>query len=287
MQRSIGFIGVGNMGARMARRLVAAGHRVRVCDPSDTARAGFNALGCSVTTRALDCAEDEIIIIMVADAAQTTDVVTGVDGLDRRLPAKNPPTIVVMSTVSPATCTQLQDQIGRDRARFIDAPVSGGLLGAEQGTLAIMAGGVPNDIDDILPILEVMGSTIHRCGSLGAGQAIKIINNMVGITNVYGAAQAFLLAAKHGISLETIVPVLEASSGRNFFTESAGKARGNYRAWAETPEVFASTISLIEKDISMAHDLAQSVGLDLPVLEAVRSAFASMSDNARRDWLTL
>ena len=270
----------------MARRLVAAGHRVRVCDRSDAARAAFDALGCSVTTRALDCAEDEIIILMVTDAAQIIDVVTGADGLERGLPTNSPPTIVIMSTVPPATCIQLQKQISRDRARFVDAPVSGALFGAEQGTLAIMAGGVPSDIDGIVPVLDVMGST-YRCGSLGTGQAIKIINNMIGITNVYGAAQAFLLAAKYGISLETIIPVLEASSGRNFATESVDKARGNYRLWAETPEVFAATRGLIDKDISLAHELAQPVGMELPVLEAVRSAFASMSDDVRRDWLTI
>jgi 3-hydroxyisobutyrate dehydrogenase-like beta-hydroxyacid dehydrogenase len=129
MQRSIGFIGVGNMGARMARRLVAAGHRVRVCERSDAARAPFDALDCNVITRAVDCAEDEITIVMVDDAAQVIDVVTGGDGLDKRLPTKNPRTIVVMGTVPPATCTQLQYQIGRHRARFIDAPVSGGLFG--------------------------------------------------------------------------------------------------------------------------------------------------------------
>jgi len=287
MQRSISFIGVGNMGSRMARRLVAAGHTVRICDASDAARAVFSALGCSVTTRALDCAEDEIIILMVADVAQVIDVVTGVDGLDRRLPTKNPPAIVVMSTVPPETCTQLQNQIGRDRARFVDAPVAGGLFGAEQGTLTIMAGGVPSDIDDVLPILKIMGKQIHQCGSLGAGEAHKIINNIVGMTNVYISAQAFLLAMKLGIALETLAPVLETGTGRNFFTESADKARANFRLWAETPEVFASIVSMVEKDISLANQLAQSVGMHLPFLEAVRGAFASTSDDGRRDWLTL
>jgi 3-hydroxyisobutyrate dehydrogenase len=287
MPRSISFIGVGNMGSRMARRLIAAGHKVRVCDPGDAARAAFEALGCRVTTRALDCVEDEIIIVMVADAAQLIDVVTGPSGLHRRRPTDNPPVIVVMSTVLPATCIQLQIQVGRDRARFVDAPVSGGLFAAEQGTLTIMAGGVPSDVDDILPVLELMGNPVHRCGSLGSGQILKIINNIIGITNIYGAAEAFLLAAKNGISIETLAPVLETSSGRNFFTESADKTRSNYGSWAETPEVFASLGNIIRKDLSLAHQLAEASGLDLPVLEAVRSALASTPDSVRRDWLTL
>lgn len=287
MPRSIGFIGVGNMGARMARRLIAADHEVRVCDPGDAARAAFEALGCRVTTRALDCAEDEIIIAMVADAAQLVDVMTGPNGLHRQLSTDNPPVVVVMSTVLPATCVELQNQVGRDRARLVDAPVSGGLFAAEEGSLTIMAGGVPSDIDDILPVLRLMGNPVHRCGSLGSGQILKIINNIIGITNIYGAAEAFLLAAKHGISLETLAPVLETSSGRNFFTENADKARSSYRSWAETPEVFASLGNIIRKDLSLAHRLAEASGLNLPVLEAVRSAVASTPDSVRRDWLTL
>lgn len=287
MPRSISFIGVGNMGARMARRLIAAGHTVRVCDPSDAGRAAFQAIGCTVTTKALDCTEDEIIILMVADATQIIDVVTGAHGLDKRLPTGKPPVILIMSTVLPTTCLELQARIGRDRARFVDAPVSGGLFAAQQGTLTIMAGGVAGDIDAVFPVLEIMGNPVHRCGSLGAGEILKIINNIMGITNIYGAAEAFLLAAKNGISIETLAPVVETCSGRNFFTKNADKTRSNYQSWAATPEVFASLGDIIRKDLSLAHQLAEASGLHLPVLEGVRSAVASTPDDIRRDWLTL
>jgi 3-hydroxyisobutyrate dehydrogenase len=287
MPGSISFIGAGNMGARMARRLIAAGHAVRVCDPNEAARASFKALGCSVTSSPSDCAGDAIIIVMVADAAQVADVVTGAGGIYQALEDRPAPVVLIMSTVLPATCTQLQDQVGRNRIRIVDAPVSGGLYAAEQGTLTIMAGGESADIDEALPILQVMGSPVHKCGPLGSGQILKVINNIIGITNIYGVAEAFALAARNGISIETLAPVLETCSGRSFFSQDAAKTRANYESWAQTPEVFASLGNIIRKDLSLAHQLAEASGLQMPVLEAVRGAVASTPEKLRQLWLEL
>ncbi|CAH2894704.1 MAG: 2-hydroxy-3-oxopropionate reductase (EC [uncultured Paraburkholderia sp.] len=284
MEKSIAFIGAGNMGSRMARRLLAAGHPMIVCDQNATVRATFDSLGARVTDKPGVCVGADIIIVMVYNAAQVTDVLLGPHGISAALGGSSSPIIVLMSTLLPNECTDLQSRLSRDRARIIDAPVGGGLYGAERGTLTIMVGGEPEDVGVAQPVLEILGQQIFHCGKLGAGQVAKIVNNMIAIANLFVGAEGFDLAARNGIPLSTLAPVLEACSGRNYFTEDIARTRGNYGAWSESSAVFSALTEIMEKDLAMAARLANEVGLTLPMSNAIAAGLPAISEHTRQQW---
>lgn len=288
MKATIGFVGVGNMGSRMAHRLVDAGHALTVCDTSDAALAAFAALGVPTTRRAADCAAAEVICVVVATDDQLRSIaLDDQDGLRAGLAPGASPLLIVMSTVMPETVRQVRDALAPSGVRVIDAPISGGLVKAADGTLAIMVGGDPADFDEAAPILRCMGEQLFHCGDLGAGEVTKIINNMVGVTNLYLVAEAYELATRHGIDLAKLAPVMDASSGRTFMTQDIVAARAQYAAWAESSPAFHSLADIIRKDLSLAAKLAQQSSLDLPLLEGAIAATKDIGDDVLARWQTV
>ena len=198
MTSRIGFIGAGDMGQRMARRLIAAGHQVSVCDANPAILAAFEAEGVAVSRSPRDVAGDDIIIIMVSTDDQIFRVLEGDNGILAGLDAARKPVVLIMSTCLPKTVKAVAESLRRSGANVIDAPVSGGLGGAESGTLSIMAGGEAADIERVDSIFRILGRNIFHCGPLGAGQTAKLINNMIGLTNVYLVSEAYAIAQKSG-----------------------------------------------------------------------------------------
>lgn len=281
---SIGFIGVGNMGSRMAQRLVDAGHHVTACDQSDAALAVFVRQDVGVTKRAADCAAADFVLIVVANDEQLLSVALSDDGIRGGLSNGAKPTLIVMSTVMPETVKRVRDELAPLGVRVIDAPISGGLYGAAQGTLAIMVGGAEADYDSALPVLRHMGQQIFHCGDLGSGEVTKIINNMVGVTNLYLVAEAYELALRHGLDLARLAPVMDASSGRTFMTRDIAVAREQYAAWAESATAFHSLTDIIRKDLSLAAKLAHQTALELPLLDGAIAATAEIGDDVFARW---
>lgn len=284
MKASIGFIGVGNMGSRMARRLVDAGYRVTVCDTSDAALETFAKAGVATTRRAADCARADFVCVVVATDAQLLAVTLGDGGLRAGLEDGHRPLLMVMSTVMPDTVRQVRDALAPSGVRVVDAPISGGLHGAAEGTLAIMVGGEEADYRAATPILEAMGRRLFHCGALGSGEVTKIVNNMVGVINLYLVAEAYQLAMRHGLDLATLAPAMDVSSGRAFMTEDIATARAGYAAWADSPAAFHSLADIIRKDLSLASDLARQAGLDLPVLDGAIETMKGIDDDVFRRW---
>lgn len=281
---SIGFIGVGNMGSRMAQRLVDAGHRLTACDRSDAALEPFARQGVRVTQRPADCASADFVLIVVADDDQLLSVALSEDGIRAGLKDGATPLLVVMSTVMPETVRRVRDELAPLGVRVIDAPISGGLYGAAQGTLAIMVGGADADYAAALPVLQCMGQQLFHCGDLGSGEVTKIINNMVGVTTLYLVAEAYELALRHGLDLARLAPVMDVSSGRTFMTRDITVAREQYAAWAESPASFASLADIIRKDLSLASRLAQQSGLDLPILDGAIDSTTGIGDDVLARW---
>jgi len=191
----------------------------------------------------------------------------------------------MMSTTLPSTLKQIAARLNTAQARLIDAPVSGGLVKAEHGTLTIMVSGDDHDLNRAEPLMRSMGTEIFRCGALGAAEVIKVINNMLGIASIYLAAEAFELAAKHGVSIEQIAPILEVSSGRNFMSLDGAMTRQHYQAWARSPEAFFSLVNIVSKDLHLAKALADEVKLDLPLLNDVSRNVDATDQAVMKRWM--
>lgn len=285
MINSVAVIGVGAMGAPMALNIHKAGFALTICDRSEAARAPFAALGVTCVDRAADCAGCDAVIILVATPEQARAVVLGEGGLRSGLNGRRP-ILVVMGTIAPETMRDLARELEPDGVRVVDAPISGGALKARDGTLAIIMGGRREDCDALRPLMQAMGSTIFHCGPLGAGQATKIVNNLVGITTLMIAAEAYRIAGDNGIALPDAIPVFEASTGRNFFTGRPNDAGEAYDAWTATRADFDSLHAILRKDIDLALSIGQASG-PLPMTSALRAVLERVDDETFETWRTI
>lgn len=275
--KTVAFIGAGAMGAPMARRTRQAGYDVLVCDRNEAVRDGFAAENTRVTRAAADCAVADAVIVLLANDAQIMAALIGEDGLAQAIPPGHRPIVCIMSTTLPETLNALQGPLAGAGARLIDAPVSGGVVGAEQGTLTIMVGGESADVSAVTPLMEAMGSRIFHCGPLGAAEVIKVINNMLCVANMFLTAEAVQLAEAHGVAFEALTPILSVSSGLNFLTADAALGRAQYRAWARSEDAFRATFNIVSKDLHLALELADRARIAPGLLQAV-SAYVDTND---------
>lgn len=279
----VAFIGVGAMGGPMAQRVHEAGFGLVACDISEASLEPFARQGIRVTNRAADCAGCDVAILMVATFEQAHGVLFGPAGLLSAPSEKRPSIVILMGTVSPKAVRD----IARDLAPFgigvIDAPVSGGIVKAREGTLAIIMGGEAEHCERVEPLLRSMGSRLFHCGPVGAGQVTKIVNNAIGIANIMISAEAYRIALDNGLGLDDFVPVIEAGSGRNFFTASTRDAPEAYAAWAPTLPAFHSLQSILRKDIDLALSIGEGSG-DLPMIAALRKALEDVGTGTFETW---
>jgi 3-hydroxyisobutyrate dehydrogenase-like beta-hydroxyacid dehydrogenase len=282
--KTVALIGAGNMGSRMARCIKRAGFELMVCDRDPSIIQSFVDEGVRATQSPSDCAMADAIVLLLANDEQILSVVGGPGGLAQAIPASHQPLICMMSTTLPSTLQKVKEYLKTTQARLIDAPVSGGLVKAELGTLTIMMSGDDQDLNRAESLMKAMGTEIFRCGPLGSAEVIKVINNMLGIANIYLAAEAFELAAKYGVKLEQITPILEVSSGRNFMSVDAAIARQHYQAWARSKEAFFSLVNIVSKDLHLAKELAKATEIELPLLNALSQHVDATDDGILAKW---
>ena len=214
----IGFIGLGKMGGPMSLRLAGAGYRVHGYDVSEAAlrswaeRVPGAVAAASPAAAARDAAA---VILMLPDSAVVTSV------LADALPAMRPGAVVVdMSSSEPAATRSLAaDAAGHDVA-LVDAPVSGGVSGAERGSLTVMAGGPAAEVRRVRPLLDVLGSRVLHVGDAGAGHAVKALNNLLSATHLLVTSEAMTAAAGFGLDVPTVLAAINTSSGRSGSTEN-------------------------------------------------------------------
>jgi 3-hydroxyisobutyrate dehydrogenase len=276
----IGFIGVGVIGAPMARRLVAAGFEVRVCDRSPAALEPFRRDGRPTSSRPADCAGAEAVIVMVADDAQVRDVLLGPDGLVQGLGGGPAPVVAVMSSVLPDTVREVAAAL-RDRGvGCVDAPVSGGAARAAEGGLTIMAGGDEANLARLAPVFDALARRTFHCGGVGAGESVKILNNILGVTNTFLMTETLRMARALGVDATRLTEIMEASSGRNFGTSAPGAFAAVCAANAATRDSARAVAAVCRKDLRLARSLAKAAKVPAPLLDSVASSLEARSDDA-------
>lgn len=267
---AVGFIGIGKMGLPMAMRIATHGHPLHVYDTSAAALAAICAVsGVHAAKSLADIGRDcEVVILMLPDSVVVKKVLFGdKDGLAAHL--QHGSVVIDMSSSSPSVTRELGPRLKAAGVDLIDAPVSGGVKRAVDGSLAIMAGGEPAVIARVKPLFLTMGKSIIETGMQGSGHAMKALNNYVSAAGLLAACEALKVGADFGIAPDKIVAVLNASTGKNNSTE-------NKLMQFIVSGLFNSgfSLGLMKKDINIATDLAKSLGADTLLGEVLLKSWA-------------
>ncbi len=265
----VGFVGLGAMGLPMAVRLVNGGHAVLACD-ADPVRLALLVDACGQVPRLhttpvpAELADRcEVIILMLPTSRHVAEVV------DALRPTLRPGTLVIdMGSSVPGETRKLAADLAPLGVALIDAPVSGSVAGAEAGTLAIMAGGGDAEIARADPFFAAMGRTVIRTGAVGSGHAVKALNNFCYAAGLLAACEALRMGEVAGLDLGVLTDVINASSGRNFATETKLRQHILNGAYAG-----GFKLGLMAKDLETAGALAAETGVDAATLEACRVAW--------------
>lgn len=265
---TIAFIGLGMMGRPMARRLAEAGFALRIFDVSQKAVSEFVGLCPAAVATASPRAAAQgaaLLVTMLPDGKIVRDaVVTGRDAAREDLAAGA--LVIDMSSSNPVDTAQLARDLAARGIATLDAPVSGGVKRAIDGSLSIMAGGAAADLDRARPALEAMGKTITLCGSVGAGHALKALNNFLSASSLVAMCEALVVGEAFGLDPGTMVDVFNSSTGRSNSTEVKGRQFVVSRSFNAG---FAA--SLMAKDLRTAADVATHLKVNMPMLaEAAR-----------------
>ncbi len=253
----IGVIGLGTMGAPMARHLLAAGHEVAVYNRTRVRAEPFAALGARVAATPADAARNaEVALVCVSDSPDVEAVLFDEsDGAARGL--ADGALVIDCSTISPEATRRFAQRLAERGIGFVDAPVSGGSEGAEQATLAIMCGGSEDDLARARPVLECIGKAITHVGPVGAGQVAKAVNQVVIAGTYLSVAEGLVLAAKSGVDPARVVEAISGGAAASWVLD---KRSGNMIA-DEYPLGFR--LALHRKDLGIALDSARAVGATL------------------------
>jgi 2-hydroxy-3-oxopropionate reductase len=263
---TVGFIGLGVMGRPMAANLLAAGVSVIVYNRTKAASQALVAAGALGAESPAEVAGGaDVIIMMLADDKAVSDVA------GELLPAARPGTLIIdMSTVSPALSRSLAAAAAERGVRMLDAPVSGGDVGAREGTLSIMVGGDAADLERARPVLEVLGGSIVHCGPAGAGQVVKACNQVLVAITIAGVSEALVLGGKLGVDRSVILDVLSRGLAANRVMEVR---RGNFLGHAFTP---GFRVDLHHKDLDIALSSGGEASVPLPLTAGVQQLFRQL-----------
>lgn len=259
-KKELGFIGIGRMGAPMARRLLDAGYQVALFDTNEEATAPLVAAGATVAGSAAALANSAEIVLL---SLPTPDIVTAVA---RELAAGERVRIVIdLSTTGPKASGAAADILAATGKTLVDAPVSGGIAGAVKGTLAVMASAPSDALAETRPILECFGKVFAAGEKAGMGQTIKIINNLMSVTALSIASEALVLGKASGLDPDVMVDIINASSGRTNATEDKIPRFVLPRTFD-----FGFALELSDKDTRLCLEHADALGMPMIVGSAVR-----------------
>jgi 3-hydroxyisobutyrate dehydrogenase-like beta-hydroxyacid dehydrogenase len=259
----IGFIGIGQMGRHMSRRILEAGHELTVNDINKEAAAPLIQKGAAWADTPAAVARDCRVVISSLPKPQDVEaVVYGKDGLMQGW--RKGDIYIDMSTNSPTLIRRIAGDAKAKGVSVLDAPVSGGVKGADAGTLAIMVGGEAAALEKARPILETMGQRIFAVGGPGNGNVVKLINNLISLICNSASAEGFALGMKAGIDPAMLLEIIKVSTGDNWCARQYPNTvfKGNFEPGFK--------VSLAYKDINLALGLGRENGVPLPVGEAVK-----------------
>ena len=265
----IGFIGIGIMGAPMAGHLLDAGYEVAVNDINPIPRELLDK-GAQAVSSAKDAAETgEVIIVMVPDTPDVETVLFGANGVADGLSAGK--VVIDMSSISPVETKQFAEKINALGCRYLDAPVSGGEVGAKAGTLTIMVGGDQETFDKAKPLLELMGQNITLVGGNGDGQTCKVANQIIVALTIEAVGEALLFASKAGADPAKVREALMGGFASSKILEIHGE-----RMIKRTFEP-GFRIELHQKDLNLALSNARKLHLSLPNTATAQELFNSVA----------
>jgi 3-hydroxyisobutyrate dehydrogenase len=274
-KKRIGFIGLGMMGAPMVQCLVNAGFELYI-DDADSARADTLATQAGAQRLTRDNAASlDVLITMLPNSAIVEGVLLGGgnDGWASRL-AKGA-VVIDMSSSEPERSRKLGSMLEERGLAYLDAPVSGGVKKAKEGTLAILVGGRSEVLTQCMPVLEAMGKSILHIGGAGSGHAAKALNNYVSAAGLAATVEALLVAQRFGIEPDVMTDVLNASSGRSNTSENKVK---QFMLSGTFASGFA--LQLMNKDLKIAHALAQSVGYPMTLGDTVTAVWGEAAQRS-------
>jgi 3-hydroxyisobutyrate dehydrogenase len=267
----VGFIGIGNMGWPMASQIAQAGHELTVFDVDAPRSARFaQEQNCKAAANLAEVAANEITVTMLPTGQIVRQALLEDQGGAFARALKPGALVIDMSSSEPMGTRELGVEIARRGAVLIDAPVSGAVPRAKAGTLAIMIGGDDKAaIERAKPLLLAMGKQLFETGSLGTGHAMKALNNYIAAAGYTAVVESLLIGQRFGLNQETMVDILNVSTGRNFTTEVMIKEQVLGGKFAT-----GFALGLMAKDVKIAADLGEAVKLDAPVSRLIRDRWA-------------
>jgi 3-hydroxyisobutyrate dehydrogenase len=263
----IGFIGIGSMGRPMSINLLRAGYELTVYDIREEAMEAPIRLGANAATGPKEVAQaSDIVLTSLPTPEALEQVVLGADGVLEG--ARKGSILIDTSTVSPSTIKKIWAE-AKDRGLMVlEAPVSGGVIGAEAGTLTVIVGGDRPVFERCHEILKVIGENIIHVGDIGSGNTVKLVNNLISLANVAVLSEGMVLGVKAGIEPETLYNVIKVSSGRSYALEVK---LPRIISKGEFNQGFA--LDLACKDLGLALDLGREIGVPLLVTSVARQVY--------------
>jgi putative dehydrogenase len=268
--KNIGFVGLGAMGLPMAERLVRAGHAVRGFDLKGSALDALAAAGGSRAVSAAEAAQGaDVLVLMVVNAAQARAVLFDGGALEALAPGG---IVVLMATCAPTDAARLGEEVEAAGRRLVDAPVSGGVVGAKGGTLTVMAAARAETFEAVRPVLEAFGDKLFHVGERpGQGAMVKTVNQLLAGVHIAAAAEAFSLAAKGGLDLAVVLEILSGSAASSWMLKDRGP-----RMLQDDPPV-ASAVDIFVKDLGLVLDAGRAGKAALPLAAAAHQMFLAAS----------
>ncbi|KAF7284390.1 3-hydroxyisobutyrate dehydrogenase, mitochondrial [Rhynchophorus ferrugineus] len=271
---NIAFIGLGQMGARMVNNLIKNGEKPKVYDVvPEAAKSLKGAIPCSSLEEVVD--GSKIVITMLPNGKIVKDTILGEQGILKRV-AKNS-LVLDCSTIGPQVAQEVFNAAQESNVRFLDAPVSGGVVGAQAGTLCFMVGGAKKDCDEVEPILLHMGKKVLHCGKPGAGQITKLCNNLILGVTMIGTAEAMNLGVKLGIDPKLLTDVVNISTGRSWSSDTYNPVPGVMENVPSANNYEGGfSVELIAKDLGLAGDAALGINAPIPLAAMSHQLFRTM-----------
>lgn len=282
----VGFIGTGTMGQPMVNNLIAKGFGVVAYDIVPASLEAAVRLGASAGGSAADTAKHcDLVVTMLPSSSHVEAAYLGAGGVLEGVTKGR--LCVDMSTIEPAVAQRVAARLRERGVRFIDAPVSGGVVGAEKGTLAIMVGGEAGDLEEARPALAAMGANIIHVGPVGAGEVAKLCNNLIAGVAMVAVAEAFRIAEGFGVDPKVLTSVIAKSSGNTWAMENNHPVPGLLATAASSRDYAPGFMTdLMAKDLGLAVNAARELRVPVSVAPAAQQLLrlASSHGYGRKDF---
>jgi 3-hydroxyisobutyrate dehydrogenase len=286
---NIGFIGTGTMGQPMVANLLRKGFPVVAYDVVPAALAAAVTLGATGAASAAEVArQSDLVVTMLPSSSHVEGVYLGAGGVLEGVASGR--LCVDMSTIDPSVSRRVAAALARRQVRFLDAPVSGGVPGATDGTLAIMVGGEARDLEEARPALAAMGANVIHVGGVGSGEAAKLCNNLIAGVAAVAVSEAFRIAEGFGVDPKVLTDVISKSSGNTWVMQQAHPVPGLVPRAASSREYAPGfTTDLMAKDLGLAVNAARELRVPVAVASAAQQILrlASSHGLGRKDFTSV